>query len=91
MGADVPRFFYGWVVLGCVSMILLLTYGLQYSFGVFFVTMLPDLNWSRASLASAFSLYSLVYIGLSVISGHLTTVSAPAGSLLSAAAAWAAG
>jgi MFS family permease len=34
--------------------------------------MLPDLGWSRASLASAFSLYSLVYIGLSVVSGHLT-------------------
>jgi MFS family permease len=34
--------------------------------------MLPDLGWSRASLASAFSLYSLVYIGLSVASGHLT-------------------
>ena len=66
------RFFYGWVVLFCVSMVLLLTYGLQYSFGVFFTTMLPDLGWSRAGLASAFSLYSLVYIGLSAVSGHLT-------------------
>jgi MFS family permease len=72
MGADVPRFFYGWVVLACVSLVLLLTYGMQYSFGVFLTTMLPDLGWSRASLAGAFSLYSLVYIGLSVASGHLT-------------------
>lgn len=60
MGAYFPRFFYGWVVLACVSTVFLLTYGLQYSFGVFFTTMLPDLGWSRASLASAFSLYSLV-------------------------------
>jgi MFS family permease len=51
---------------------LLLTYGVQYSFGVFFTTMLPDLGWSRASLAGAFSLYSLVYIGLSAASGHFT-------------------
>jgi MFS family permease len=72
MGAYFPRFFYGWVVLACVSTVLLLTYGVQYSFGVFFTSMLPDLGWSRASLASAFSLYSLVYIGLSVASGHLT-------------------
>ena len=72
MGADVPRLFYGWVVLACVSLVLLLTYGMQYSFGVFLTIMLPDLGWSRASLAGAFSLYSLVYIGLSVASGHLT-------------------
>jgi MFS transporter, OFA family, oxalate/formate antiporter len=72
MGTDVPRIFYGWVVLACVSLVLLLTYGMQYSFGVFFTAMLPDLGWSRASLASAFSLYSFVYIGLSLASGHLT-------------------
>jgi MFS family permease len=53
-------------------LVLLLTYGVQYAFGVFFTTMLPDLGWSRASLAGAFSLYSLVYIGLSFASGHLT-------------------
>jgi MFS transporter, OFA family, oxalate/formate antiporter len=66
------QIFYGWVVLACVSVVLLLTYGVQYSFGVFFTTMLQDLGWSRASLAGAFSLYSLVYIGLSIYSGRLT-------------------
>ena len=72
MDTGARRIFYGWVVLACVSTVLLLTYGVQYSFGVFFTTMLPDLGWSRAGLAGAFSLYSLVYIGLSVASGHLT-------------------
>ena len=72
MGAGPARVFYGWIVLTCVSTILLVTYGVQYSFGVFFPPMLHDLGWSRASLAGAFSLYSLVYIGLSVASGHLT-------------------
>jgi hypothetical protein len=51
---------------------VLLTCGLQYSFGVLFTTMLPDLGWSRASMASTFSLYSGVYTGLSVAGGHLT-------------------
>jgi len=55
-----------------VSVVLLVTYGVQYSFGVFFTTMLQDLSWSRASLAGAFSVYSLVYIGLSFYSGCLT-------------------
>jgi sugar phosphate permease len=66
------QIFYGWVVLACVSLVLLLTYGVQYSFGVFFAMMLQDLGWSRASLAGALSLYSLVYIGLSFYSGRLT-------------------
>jgi OFA family oxalate/formate antiporter-like MFS transporter len=63
--------YYGWVVLACVSVVLLLTYGVQYSFGVFFTTMLRELGWSRASLAGAFSLYSLVYITLSLYTGYL--------------------
>ena len=72
MGAGTSRLFYGWIVVACVSTVLLLTYGMQYSFGVLFSAMLHDLGWSRASLAGAFSLYSLVYIGLSFASGHLT-------------------
>jgi MFS transporter, OFA family, oxalate/formate antiporter len=72
MSACSPRVFSGWVVLACTSAILLLTYGVQYSFGVFFATMLQDLGWSRARLAGAFSLYSLVYIGLSFCTGRLT-------------------
>lgn len=51
---------------------LLLAYGGQYSFGIFFSAMLDELSWSRASLAGAFSLYSLVYVGLSFWSGRLT-------------------
>jgi MFS family permease len=72
MRAAPPRVFYGWIVLTCVSTVLFVTYGVQYAFGVFFPTMLHDLGWSRARLAGAFSLYSLVYIGLSFASGHLT-------------------
>lgn len=71
MKARLP-IFYGWIVAGCACIVLLLAYGAQYSFGVFFVAMLDELGWSRASLAGAFSLYSMVYIGLSFYSGRLT-------------------
>lgn len=67
-----PSFFYGWIVAACACAVMLLAYGAQYSFGVFFSAMLQELGWSRASLAGAFSLYSLVYIGLSSYSGRLT-------------------
>jgi len=64
--------FYGWTVTGCAFVVLFLTYGVQYSFGVFLAAMVDDLGWQRASLGGAFSVYSLVYTGLSGASGKLT-------------------
>ena len=51
---------------------MLLAYGAQYSFGVFFSAMLDELGWSRAGLAGVFSLYGFVYVALSFWSGRLT-------------------
>ncbi|SVC86475.1 uncharacterized protein METZ01_LOCUS339329, partial [marine metagenome] len=34
--------FYGWVVVGSAFLVLFLTYGVQYSFGVFVPPMLDD-------------------------------------------------
>ena len=64
--------FYGWIVVGCAFLVLFLTYGVQYSFGVFVPAMVDDLGWQRASLGGAFSLYSVVYTGFSLLSGRLT-------------------
>lgn len=64
--------FYGWIVVGGAFLVLFLTYGVQYSFGVFVPAMVDDLGWQRASLGGAFSLYSFVYIGFSLLSGRLT-------------------
>ncbi|MEM7465846.1 MAG: MFS transporter [Pseudomonadota bacterium] len=69
--------FYGWVVAACAFTILFLTYGAQYSFGVFVPAMLDDLGWTRASLGSVFSLYTVVYTSLSVVSGRLTDTLGP--------------
>jgi MFS family permease len=65
-------FFYGWTVTACAFVVLFLTYGVQYSFGVFVPAMVDDLGWQRASLGGAFSLYSVVYTSFSLISGRLT-------------------
>ena len=64
--------FYGWIVAGCAFLVLFLTYGTQYSFGIFVPAMLDDLGWKRASLGGAFSLYTVVYTSLSLVSGRLT-------------------
>ena len=70
-------FFYGWVVTGCAFVVLFLTYGVQYSFGVFLPAMLDELGWQRASLAGAFSLYTMVYSSCSWLSGRLTDSTGP--------------
>ena len=70
-------FFYGWVVTVCAFCILFLTYGVQYSFGVFLPAMLDDLGWQRASIAGAFSLYTMMYSGCSWLSGRLTDSRGP--------------
>jgi len=72
-----PSLFYGWVVTACAFAVLFVTYGVQYSFGVFLPAMLNELGWQRASLGGAFSLYTMVYSGCSWISGRLTDTAGP--------------
>jgi OFA family oxalate/formate antiporter-like MFS transporter len=69
--------FYGWIVVVCAFVVLFLTYGAQYSFGVFVAAMVDDLGWQRASLGGAFSLYSMIYTGFSLLSGRLTDTLGP--------------
>ena len=64
--------FYGWIVTACAFVVLFLTYGVQYSFGVFVPAMVEDLGWQRAHLGGAFSVYSVVYTSFSLVSGRLT-------------------
>jgi MFS family permease len=72
-----PHLFYGWVVTACAFLVLFLTYGIQYSFGVFLPEMLNELGWQRAEIAGAFSLYGMVYSGCSWFSGRLTDSKGP--------------
>ena len=69
--------FYGWIVTVCAFSVLFLTYGVQYSFGVFLPAMLHELGWQRAEIAGAFSLYTMVYSGCSWFSGRLTDSKGP--------------
>lgn len=55
------KFFYGWVIVGVSFITIATTYATRYSFTLFYVAMLQDLGWSRASLAGAFSLAMLIY------------------------------
>ena len=58
--------------MGGAFLVLLVAYGSQYAFGVFFAALLDEFGWSRAQLAGAFSLYTLVYCVAGFPAGRLT-------------------
>ncbi len=56
-----PVFFYGWVVVALCFLTVAVSYGIRYSFSVFYVAILQEFGWSRASTALIFSINILVY------------------------------
>lgn len=61
MKEDSRPLFYGWVLLGVIFVTVAVGYGLRYAFSVFYVAILQDFDWSRASTAAIFSLNLLFY------------------------------
>ncbi|MPY96277.1 MAG: MFS transporter [Acidimicrobiia bacterium] len=64
--------YYGWVVAWTSFGVLTITYGVQFSFGVFLPSIARDLDVSRTQAAAAYSVYVLVYSIMSSVSGALT-------------------
>ena len=71
-------FFYGWVVVGSMFLALAISYGVYYSFSVFFVALLQEFGWSRASTAGVFSLFVLVISAGGAVAGTLIDRFGPA-------------
>ena len=70
--APEKRIFYGWIITGLVFLNLAMAYGAQYSFGVFFPSLIEEFGWNRQSLSGAFSLYTFMYSTLGFFLGRLT-------------------
>lgn len=63
--------FYGWVVVAS-AFLLNLSFGIFYSYGVFFTPLLKEFGWTTAATASVFSL-SMTTFGLtSILAGYLS-------------------
>lgn len=70
MGHRFP-FFYGWVIVAISLIAMMIAYGIWWSFPVFYVHILNEFGWSRASTASIFTLGSVVYGFGSLLAGIL--------------------
>ena len=63
------RFFYGWVIVGVSFVVMIVAYGVWWSFPIFFVSILDEFGWSRAGAASIFTVGSVVYAFSSFVAG----------------------
>ena len=74
-GSDTPHASgpcgYGYSVVAAASMIMVLIFAVQYSFGVFFKPVLTEFGWTRAMTAGAFSLVWISQGIVSIVMGDL--------------------
>jgi len=66
-----PLFFYGWVIVGVGFVTLGITFGIWYSFSVFFLAIIKDFGWSRAAVSSIFSIFVISQALTGLLAGHL--------------------
>jgi len=66
-----PKFFYGYVIVALAFLIMVVTGGALYTFGVFFKPLSSEFGWSRAMTSGAFSLVAFLTGLLSMVAGRL--------------------
>ncbi|MDD5702481.1 MAG: hypothetical protein PHU23_10590 [Dehalococcoidales bacterium] len=69
--------FYGYVIVICSFLILIVTFGTLYSFGVFFNRLRDDLGWTAAVTSTGYSM-SQIFGGIAgIITGRLSDKFSP--------------
>ena len=66
-----PRIYNGYILVLVACLILTVTQGTHFSFGVFFKPLLEDFGWTRAMTSGAFSLSSVLVGLLHILTGRL--------------------
>jgi MFS family permease len=72
-----PRVFWGWVVVGGGFILMAVSYGARYSFGVFVQPLTVENGWSRSVVSITASINLLAYALGGILSGRLLDRFAP--------------
>ena len=73
--------FYGWVIVAVGGIILLLEWGFQYSYGVFFTELCEEFNWTRTMVSGAYSLFMFWHSVIYLLAGRLNDKFGPRSTL----------
>lgn len=76
-GNSKPRFFYGWLVAIAASLVMVVCFGVQYSFGVFFKPLIAEFGWTRAATSGIFSLYMIMRGSFGLVMGWFSDRHSP--------------
>ena len=68
---DKRGLYYGWTIIGISFVNLAITFGIWYSFSVFFLAILKEFGWGRAASAGVFSTFLLVHSVAAIVIGSL--------------------
>ena len=63
-------FFYGWIIAGSAFVVMIVCFGVQYFFGVFFKPLIAEFGWTRAATSMIFSVYMVVRAVFSIVMGY---------------------
>ena len=66
------EFFYGHIVVAASLVIMTLTFGVNYSFGVFFQPLAGEFGWSRAMISGAYSISTFVAGFWGIFAGRIS-------------------
>jgi len=65
------RFFYGYVIVSISFVIMTMTFGINYSFGVFFQPLIGEFGWTRGVTSGAYSVMTFIAGFLGIFAGSL--------------------
>jgi OFA family oxalate/formate antiporter-like MFS transporter len=65
------RLYYGWVIVAACCIMLAVTYGLMYSYSVFFKPLMNQFGWDRSAVSSIYSASLIIRGGIAIAVGWL--------------------
>ena len=67
-----PKFFYGYVIVFASFIVMVMVFGLNYSFGIFLKPLIADFGWTKALISGAYSLSTFVSGIIGIFAGNLS-------------------